>query len=100
VKQSITRYSARSISPELARGKIREAAKRAVERAPSLKPYRPDAPYELEIDFVNSACADAAELVPGTTRVNGLTTRYSVPDGDTLIRVIQAWTILAGSTIV
>jgi D-amino peptidase len=100
VKQSITRYSARSISPELARGKIREAAKRAVERAPSLKPYRPDAPHALEIDFVNSACADAAELVPGTTRVNGLTTRYSAPDGETLLRVIQAWTILAGSTIV
>lgn len=100
VKQSITRYSARSISPELARGKIRDAAKRAVERAHTLKPYRPDPPHVLEIDFVNSACADAAELVPGTKRLSGLTTTYSAPDGDTLIRVIQAWTILAGSTIV
>ncbi|MGZ5970339.1 MAG: M55 family metallopeptidase [Polyangiales bacterium] len=100
VKDAITRYSARSISPELARTKIRDGAKRAVERARTIPPYRPAPPHVLEIDFVNSACADAAELVPGTRRLSGLVTQYEAPDGDTLIRVIQAWTILAGSTIV
>lgn len=100
VKESTSRYAARSISPELARAKIREGARRAVERAPELAPFRPPAPHVLEIDFVNSGCADAAELVPGTRRLDGLTTRYEAPDGDTLIRVIQAWTVLAGSTMV
>jgi len=102
VKEAITRYSARSISPELSRRRIREAAQTAVERAKSgaLQPYRPAPPHVLEIDFVNSACADAAELVPHTFRVNGTTTRYEAPDGDTMLRVIQAWTILAGSTMV
>jgi D-amino peptidase len=100
VKDAVTRYSARSISPELSRKKIHEAAKNAVLNAKNFKPYRPTPPHLLEIDFVNSACADAAELVPGTVRLNGLTTRYEAPDGDTMLKVIQAWTILAGSTMV
>lgn len=102
VKDAITRYAARSLSPEMARARVREGATHAVRRAAegALKPYRPAPPHALEIDFVNSACADAAELVPGTRRVSGTTTRYDAPDGDTLLRVIQAWTILAGSTMV
>jgi D-aminopeptidase len=54
----------------------------------------------LENDVVNRACADAAELVPGTRRVSGTATRYDAPDGEVLLKVIQAWTILAGSTVV
>jgi len=102
VKDSITRYAARSLGPEVARTRIREGSKRAVDRASqgAFKPFRPPAPHVLEIDFVNSGCADIAELVPGTTRTSGLTTRYSCEDADTLLRVIQAWTILAGTTIV
>lgn len=102
VKDAITRYAARSISPEVARQKIREASKRTTERAlrGGLKPFRPAPPHVLEIEFVNSACADAAELVPGTVRRGGTSTTYECPDASTVIRVIQAWTILAGTTIV
>jgi len=102
VKEAITRYAARSASPEHARAKIREGARHAVQRAAAreLRPYRPAPPHVLEIDFVNSACADAAELVPGTRRVSGTATRYDAPDGEVLLKVIQAWTILAGSTVV
>lgn len=102
VKEAFTRYSARSISPEKARERIRDGARRAVERAKNglCKPFKPAPPHVVEIDFVNSACADAAELVPGTKRISGLVTRYEAPDGDTLLRVVQAWTILAGSTMV
>jgi len=102
VKDAITRYAARAMHPARARQKIRDGAKRAVERARAgeLTPYRPPAPHRLEIDFVNSACADAAELVPGTTRSGGTTTSYTAPDAATLLQVIQAWTLLAGTTIV
>jgi D-aminopeptidase len=34
-------------------------------------PFRPTLPLDLEIDFVNAACADAAELVPGTSGAGG-----------------------------
>ncbi len=102
VKDAITRYAARCLSPAVARERIRDAAKRAVERARAggLVPFRPTPPHRLEIDFVNAACADAAELVPGTRRTGGATTAFEAPDAATLIQVIQAWTILAASTIV
>lgn len=102
VKDAITRYAARTLHPEVARAKIREASARAVTRARAgkLAPFRPPPPYDLAIDFVNAACADAAELVPGTVREGGLTCAYRAPDAATLIQVIQAWTTLAGTTLV
>lgn len=102
VKDAITRYTARSLMPAVACEKIREGAADAVRRAKagSFKPFRPPPPFDLEVDFVQAACADVAELVPGTRRLSGTTCTYRAPDAATLLQVIQAWTILAGSTIV
>ena len=100
VKDAITRYCARTIHPLAACEKIRAGAAEAVRRAGSLPPFRPPAPYDLEVDFVQAANADAAELVPGTRRTAGATCAYRAPDAATLIQVIQAWTLLAGTTIV
>jgi len=100
VKVAITRYAARNVHPSVAQERIRAGAARAVRRAPSLKPFVPASPLVLEIDFVNAACADAAELVPATRRLGGLTCSYACGDAPTLIRVIQAWTLLAGTTLV
>jgi D-amino peptidase len=98
VKDAITRYCARTLLPSVACEKIQLAAAAAVKRPPA--PFRPAPPYELEVDFVNAACADAAELVPATRRLGGSTCAYSAPDAPTLIQVIQAWTTLAGTTMV
>jgi D-amino peptidase len=102
VKEAITRYAARALHPTRARELIRVGAARAVKRAREreLKPFTPAPPFELEIDFVNAACADAAELVPGTVRRDGLCCGYRAADAGTLIQVIQAWTTLAGTTLV
>jgi D-amino peptidase len=102
VKQAYTRYAARSLTPPVACERIREAAARAVRRAIAggLAPFRPAAPLALEIEFAHAACADAAELLPGTRRRGGVTCAYDAPDAATLLRVIQAWTILAASTVV
>ncbi len=100
VKDAITRFCARTLLPAVACERIRAGAADAVRRAPSLKPFRPAAPHELEIDFVNAACADAAALVPGTRRASGVTCAYRAPDAPTLIQVIQAWTTLAGTVMV
>jgi hypothetical protein len=54
----------------------------------------------LDIDFVNRGVAAGGVLAPPRRGVGGTTTRYEAPDGDTLLRVIQAWTILAGTTVV
>ena len=102
VKQAITRYSARTILPAAACDRIREGATRAVRRAAAgeLRPFRPSPPHDLEIDFANSGCADAAEMVPGTVRSGGASCTYRAPDAATLIQVIRARTNLAGTTLV
>ena len=91
-------YCARTLHPTEACTRIRAGASEAVRRGGA--PFTPAAPFELEIDFVNAACADVAELVPGTRRTGGAACGYRAPDPDTLIRVIQAWTGLAGTVMV
>ncbi|MDI3288202.1 M55 family metallopeptidase [Polyangium sp. 15x6] len=102
VKEAITRYAARSLSPIAARKRIRDGASRAVQRAGegAFSPFRPALPLDLEIDFVNSACADVAELVPFTERRSGTACGYRAPDAATVVQVIEAWTILAASTMI
>jgi D-amino peptidase len=102
VKEAITRYKARSLMPAVACEKIREGAALAVRNVQRglVKPFRPAPPFDLEIDFVQSACADVAELVPGTHRVSGATCSFRAPNAQVLLQVIQAWTILAGTTVV
>jgi D-amino peptidase len=102
VKDAITRYAARHLPPARARERIREAATRAVRRAlqGDFKPFLPKTPLELEVEFANSACADAAELVPGSRRSDGVTLGYTAPDAGILLRVFRAWILLASTTLV
>ena len=100
VKEAITRFTARSLMPAVACEKIREGAAAAVRNAKSAKPFRPAPPFDLEIDFAASANADVAELVPGTVRVSGVTCGFRAPNAHVLLQIIQAWTILAGTTVV
>jgi D-amino peptidase len=102
VKEAVSRYAARSVTPAAARERLREGTRRALARAKegAFRPYQPPVPLRLEIDFVNSACADAAEFVPGTERMGGITTAYDAPDAPSLVKVVQAWTVLAASTLV
>jgi D-amino peptidase len=101
VKEAYSRYAARSLSLATARRKVRDGAVHAMRRCRDgeLRPFRPDPPHALEIDFANAGCADAAELLPETVRVGGVTCTYSAPDAATLLKVIRAWTILGASTL-
>jgi D-amino peptidase len=102
VKEAFSRYSARGMLPKNACAEIRAAAARAVRRAGKgeFQPFRPTPPLALEVEFANSACADAAELVPDTVRRDGVTCAYTAPDAATLLRVMRAWTLLGSTTLV
>lgn len=100
VKTAITRYAARSLHPQEACRRIREGARAAVGRVGTLRPFRPAGPHDLEVTFHHAAMADAAELVPDTTRVDAVRCAYRAADPERLLRVLIAWTILAASTVV
>jgi D-amino peptidase len=79
-KESIGRFAVNSVSPPAARALIAAGAKRAVERAADMRPFRFEPPVVLEIDFAGTQNADFAELIPGMERVGGRTTRFTHDD--------------------
>ncbi len=101
VKTPLGRYAALTMSPRKASELIEEAATRAVSRARqgAFRPFKLKPPILLEVDLVNSGCADAAELVPGTERMGGLTIGYEAKDAATVIDIVQVWTVMAHSSL-
>jgi D-amino peptidase len=99
VKEGITRYSARSLHPQVAQRRIREGAKRAAERARGSAPFKLQTPHRLEVDFVNAAMADAANMVPDTTREGALAVAYEARTPSRLLKMLVVMTKLAGTTI-
>jgi D-amino peptidase len=94
VKQAVSRFAARSVSPDVARARIREAAALALKARPA--PFTMPAPVTLEVDFTATHMADMALLVPGATRPDGRTVRYVADDYREAFRAFRALTNLAG----
>ena len=93
VKQAVSRFAARSVSPEVARARIREAATRVLARRPA--PFTIPAPITLEVEFALTHQADMAELVPGSTRPDGRTVRFTAGDYREVFRAFRAFANLS-----
>lgn len=68
VKQGIDRYVAKCLTPEESVGRIRESAERALRRVKDFKPYRIETPIKFEVEFVSTAMAAVATLIPCVER--------------------------------
>jgi len=64
VKHGIDRFTARCLQPAEAQRRIRQAARRALERLGELEPYRVAAPVTFEIDFLSTAASEICTLIP------------------------------------
>ena len=96
-KMAIGRYAADSLSPAQSCRVIRSAAAQAVQRAVSgaASPLRLDGEVEVRVEFHDAGHADAASIMPGGERVDGVTLRYSAPDVLQAIRAFRTWLELA-----
>jgi D-amino peptidase len=95
VKRAIGRNVATSLSPEVARERIRRAAFETVRGARELLVFKPAPPFDLEVDMVNTACIELSLLAPGTERTAPRTVRYQAEDVQKMMRVLLAWMYLA-----
>jgi D-amino peptidase len=86
VKHAVGRFAARSLAPSIACERIRAAARASLQRKHALFTF--SAPIRLEVDFIVSQMADMAELVPGSTRLDGRTVTYT---SDDYLEVFRAW---------
>lgn len=75
VKHSYSRFSARSLHPEVARNVIKNAAKVAIERLSTFKPTEVPNPLSMEIEFYRTDVADSAAMVPLVERLDARTIR-------------------------
>jgi D-amino peptidase len=102
VKTSISRFSARSIHPDEAVKRIREGAREAVTAAAQghLRPYRLPTPLGVTIALVNTAFADAAEIVPGFIRQDARTVHFEAASAREMLRAILTVTRVAAPEIV
>jgi D-amino peptidase len=80
VKRGISRLGGESVHPEVARERIRDGARQAIERLAEFKPLKVTTPVEIEMDLYHSPQADITALIPTVERVGDRTVRFESPD--------------------
>lgn len=90
-------YAAKVLPPVRAHALIREATTRALERLDEMVPVKYEAPVNLEIDFKETAMAEAASMIPGVICENYLTCRYVAKDFLEAFRVHWVMVMLASA---
>jgi len=80
VKRGITRFSGESLHPELARERIKNAARQAIEQLDGRQPLTLETPLTVDIDFYHSIEADASSMMPTVERTGNRSVRYVAPD--------------------
>jgi D-amino peptidase len=97
VKEAIGRLAAKLLPAEEARKRLREAAKEALAKRDRIPPFRLNPPYAFELEFLNSAQAEPAALLPGVKRVNPRTVAFSANDYLEGFKLLRAIIALAGT---
>lgn len=102
VKYGMGRYIARNLHPLKARKLIFQGTSKALKRLKDgeIKPVEiPEPPYVLEMHFSDTGAADAACMMPGVERVNGLTTNFVSEDMKDIYKAFYAQTRLQRSRL-
>jgi D-amino peptidase len=94
VKHGFGRFSVRVSSPERAHEQIHAAAERAVRSR--VRPFTIETPVRVAIDFLRSAEADMAAMMPGAERSDARTVEYSHPERETAFAGLQTMLNLGG----
>tara|TARA_B100001964_G_scaffold20161_1_gene20464 strand:- start:2465 stop:3328 length:864 start_codon:yes stop_codon:yes gene_type:complete len=94
VKQGLGRFAVRTFNPAQVLTQITEGAKNAMDNG--APPIEVSLPVTISIDFLRSAEADMAEMVPGCVRSSARTVQYVHEDPDTAFQALQAMVALAG----
>lgn len=97
VKRAIGYSTADSLSPEAARGEIRQGMAQALARLDEMLPLQPASPLAGEIDFRLPVHAAYAAVLPEATRLGPRTVGFAAEDGETFFRRFVALFRLAAA---
>lgn len=80
VKQGVGRNRAIAYPADVARARIREAARRSLELVGTARPFMPIMPMEVKVEFNRSDYCDGAVDRPGAERLDARTIRWITSD--------------------
>jgi D-amino peptidase len=89
VKEALGFHSARTLTPAAAQARIREGARRAIERLGDFRPHVLDGPPVLELTFKNYRPAEVLAYLPIVERPGSRTIRYRAADMVEMSRFLQ-----------
>lgn len=95
VKKTVNRYTARNLSPDQAASVIKEKTVMALKRRNEISPYHIKGPFEIELTYLNSGLADAADVLPIIERISPTIHRFSAKDPIEVYRYIRSLIKLA-----
>ena len=89
VKWAYGFHSARTLTPEAACARVREAAKKAIGRAKDFKPYRVSEPVTLDLRLKNYRPAELLSYLPGIERIDAHAIRFRGRDILEVMRFLE-----------
>jgi D-amino peptidase len=94
-KEAITRYAARTISPQASRAAIAAGVRKALARRNEIRPVRVTTPITLGVELTNTGFADNVAMIPGSHRTGPRTVTYVARDMLEAYRVSRLMMLLA-----
>lgn len=80
VKEGIERFTAKMLHATVAQARIREAAQRASQNIPALKPLKVGSPASMGFEFTSTAMAEVCSWIPTVRRLNDRTVEFTFDD--------------------
>lgn len=93
VKVGLDRYTARCLTPKESYKRIREAAKKTVEKLAELKPYKVQAPVKFEVEFTSVGMAALASIHPRIIRETSRRISHTSKD------LVEGWNLIWSSIL-
>ena len=97
VKEALTRYAAKCLSPQESQALIQQQAATAVRRREEIAPVRYSMPVTMTLRLANAGMADLAAFIPGVERHDGVTVSFTSNDYIEAFHCCRAILILAAS---
>lgn len=96
VKYAMDTYGARCLPKEAAHQRIRDAARRAVEKIPTLRQFTFAPPIRLAVDLLSPAVALRLTWLPGVQRTGERTVSYASDSYECVWRILWCMVFIAG----
>lgn len=91
-KTGLSRFAAIMKPKNVVKQEVIAGVKAALDKTykKSIKPYKFESPYELEIEFNSTEMADESMLIPGLERIDGRTVKYNCNAYPVLMKTMLA----------